>query len=197
MSAAVEGVASADSLGDRMKRFECAARTTLPPRMPVILRVDGRAFHTYTRGCQRPFDEPLMRAVDAVAMALCEDIQGAQIAYVQSDEISLLVHGYKRFASAAWFDNQIQKIVSVAAAIAASVMTERSVGVFGEVRPAAFDARAFVLPEREVANYFVWRQQDATRNSVQMLARALASHGECLRKNQAALHDLIHERGRN
>lgn len=85
---------SQDSLGDRMKRYEQACRTSLPPRMPVIMRVDGRAFHTYTRGCSRPFDEALIGAIDQVAIALCDEIQGAQIAYVQSDDISILIHDY-------------------------------------------------------------------------------------------------------
>lgn len=98
---------TSDSLGDRMKGYEQAARVRLPMRMPVILRIDGRAFHTYTRDCDKPFDTKLMAAMDDVALRLCEEVQGAQIAYVQSDEISILVHNYKRLQSQAWFDNQV------------------------------------------------------------------------------------------
>lgn len=188
-----------DSLGDRMKGYEQAARVRLPMRMPVILRIDGRAFHTYTRDCDKPFDTKLMAAMDDVALRLCEEVQGAQIAYVQSDEISILVHNYKRLQSQAWFDNQVQKMVSVAASVASATMTLASADVFdgGGHRRASFDARAFVLPEAEVCNYFVWRQQDATRNSIQMLARSLYSHAECVGKNQAALQEMCFAKGHN
>lgn len=186
-----------DSLGDRMKGYEQAARVRLPMRMPVILRIDGRAFHTYTRDCDKPFDAKLMSAMDDVALRLCEEVQGAQIAYVQSDEISILVHNYKRLQSQAWFDNQVQKMVSVAASVAAAMMTALSYDVFGGYKLASFDARAFVLPEAEVCNYFVWRQQDATRNSIQMLARSLYSHAECVNKNQAALQEMCFAKGYN
>lgn len=179
-----------DSLGDRMKGYECAFRHVLPMRMPVIIRVDGKSFHRWTKGMEKPFDEKLTDAMDLVAKALCEQIQGAQMAYLQSDEISVLVVHYQRLNSDAWFDNQIQKIASVSAGIASSVMTQA-------IKPAVFDARAFVLPEAEVTNYFLWRQQDATRNSVQMLARSLASHSECNGLNCSQLQELCFQRGKN
>ena len=106
---------SNDAIGDRMKGYEQAARAALPRRMPVIVRVDGKAFHTWTRGCERPFDGKLVEVMNAAAIALCDEIQGAQMASVQSDEISVLVHNYKRYASSAWFDNEVQKTVSVSA----------------------------------------------------------------------------------
>ncbi len=180
-----------DSLGDRMKRYERAHNVTLPPRMPLIVRVDGRAFHTWTRGCEKPFDVVLMSLMDRVAMDLCKGIDGAQFAYVQSDEISVLVHNYKRFASQPWLDNRLQKVCSLSAAIASASLTINA----GKV--AHFDARAFVLPECEVANYFLWRQQDATRNSIQMLARSLYSHRECDRKNQTDLQEMCFQKGQN
>jgi len=185
------GTSDKTSLGDRMKIYEGAFRQSLPIRMPVILRIDGKAFHTYTASCERPFDERLISAMDNVGIALCEQIQGAQIAYVQSDEISVLVHNYKRFSSTPWFENQIQKMVSVSASIAAGYMTALSPTIFGETKIAAFDARAFVLPESEVCNYFLWRQQDATRNSVQMVARSLYSHSQLDGKNSAELQEMI------
>ena len=186
-----------DSLGDRMKRYEIAARTSLPPRMPVILRVDGKAFHSYTRGLRRPFDVAFMRAMDAVALKLCEEIQGAQLAYVQSDEVSVLVHSYKRHATSAWFDSQVQKMVSVAGATASSKMVMESLKIFGHHKECAFDARVFVLPESEVCNYFLWRQNDAVRNSIQMLARSLYSHKECHNKNTSELQEMTFQKGKN
>lgn len=180
-----------DSLGDRMKGYERAARTTLPRRMPVILRIDGKAFHSVTRGCVRPFDDHLMSLMDHVATRLCEEAQGAVLGFVQSDEISILVHNYKRLNSEAWFDNEIQKLVSVSAAIAASTFTAQW------PTPVAFDARAFVLPEAEVCNYFIWRQQDATRNSIQMATRAVYSHAQVNDKNTSEMNEMLHAKGIN
>lgn len=182
-----------DLLGDRMKRAEQASRTVLPHRMPVILRVDGKAFHTLTRGCAKPFDQGLMLAMDQTAVALCNEIQGAVFAFVQSDEVSVLIHNYKRLTSEAWFDNQVQKMVSVAASIATSAFTKA-----WDIRACAhFDARVFVLPEVEVCNYFHWRQADATRNSIQMATRAVFSHRECDGKNTSEMQEMLHARGIN
>lgn len=188
---------SNDAIGDRMKGYEHAARAALPRRMPVIVRVDGKAFHTWTRGCERPFDGKLVDVMNAAAVALCEEIQGAQMAYVQSDEIRVLVHNYKRYASSAWFDNEVQKTVSVSASIAAATVTAASPRLFGEVRGAFFDSRVFVLPESEVTNYFIWRQQDAVRNSIQMVAQSLYSQRELHGKNQLALRELIQAKGQD
>jgi tRNA(His) 5'-end guanylyltransferase len=189
---------SSDSLGDRMKSFyEDAFRAKLPGRMPVILRVDGKAFHSYTRGCERPFDDKLIAAMNTVALTLCQEIQGAKIAYVQSDEISILIHNYTKLDTSAWFNNNIQKMVSVAAGIASGVMTEESQSIFPEMKRAVFDARVFVLPEAEVCNYFLWRQQDCSRNSVQMVARSLYSHKDCENKNNSELQEMILQKGQN
>jgi tRNA(His) 5'-end guanylyltransferase len=186
-----------DSLGARQKRYEAASKTVLTPRMPVIVRVDGKAFHTWTRGCKRPFDDDLIEAMNRVAIALCTEIQGAEIAYAQSDEVSVLVHCYKRFASTPWFDGEVQKIVSVTAAIAAAVMTDASASVHGRTRLAYFDSRVFAVPEQDVCNYFVWRQQDAERNSLQMAAHALYSQAVLHGKKSADLHELLHAKGVN
>lgn len=184
-----------DSLGDRMKMFESAARTQLPRRIPLIFRIDGKAFHTYTRGCARPFDANLQAVMNDTAVACCKAIQGAELAYVQSDEISILVHNYKRFATCGWFDNQVQKMVSVAAATAAAHFTAESHRIFGQTKVAVFDARAFILPEAEVCNYFIWRQQDAIRNSIQMLARSAFSHAQCDEKNVIELQTMLMAKG--
>lgn len=184
-------------LADRMKGYEMAFTQMLPLRLPVVLRVDGKAFHAWTRGLQRPFDAGFMAAMDAVAIRLCEEAQGARLAYVQSDEISILLHNYQRLNSSAWFDNGLQKLVSVAASMASAEMTLQSSVVHGAIRAAHFDARAFVLPEAEVCNYFLWRQQDATRNSIQMLARSLYSHGACHGKNTSEMQEMCFAKGCN
>lgn len=180
-----------DSLGDRMKDYERAARSVLPRRIPVILRVDGKAFHTVTRGCDRPFDEHLMGFMNTTAIRLCSEAQGAVFAFVQSDEISVLLHNYRRLTSEAWFDNEVQKLVSVAAGIASGWFSREWNS------PVAFDARVFVLPESEVCNYFIWRQQDATRNSIQMAARAVYSHAQVDEKNTSEMQEMLHAKGIN
>lgn len=159
-----------DALGTRMKnQYEFRARHYLPRRSYTIVRLDGRAFHSYTRGLARPFDQQFMDDMAATAVHLCSDMAGTQFAYTQSDEISLLLTDFATIRTEAWFDGNIQKIVSIAAAIAT--------GVFNRLRPsrplAGFDARCFTIPDpTEVANYFVWRQKDCTRNSISMAAQA-------------------------
>ncbi len=198
---------SNDSLGDRMKSYEDCYRTNLPIRMPVIIRVDGKAFHTYTASCKKPIDKGLVDCMNKTAIELCKQVQGCQIAYVQSDEISLLLNNYKDINTQSWFENNLQKMVSVASGIASSTFTINSwriwmAGVMAPpgldaMKPAVFDARAFVLPKEDVVNYFLWRQQDATRNSVQMLARSLYSHKECIDKNNSELQEMIFQKGIN
>lgn len=186
-----------DSLGDRMKGYEEAVRTSLPRRLPIIIRVDGKAFHTYTRGCERPFDPKLQEVMNETAKALCKEIQGVQLAYIQSDEISLLLHNYKTFTTQPWFGNQIQKMVSVAAGTASAIFTSRSPTIFNEIKHAVFDARVFIVPTEDVCNYFIWRQQDTIRNSVQMLARSVFSHKECDSMSIVQLKEMLQARGRD
>ena len=190
---------SSDSLGDRMKeQYERRSVRIRTGRMPLIVRVDGKAFHSYCRGCARPFDFKLIDVMNSVAVSLCEQMQGAQIAFVQSDEISVLLHNYKRHASTAWFDNKQSKIESVTASIAAANMTMLSERLFGSVRPAYFDARSFVMPESEVNNYFVNRQQDWTRNSIAMLAQSMFSARELHGKSCAVMQEMTFQKsGKN
>lgn len=197
-----------DSLGDRMKSYEAAFRPSLPAKMPVIVRVDGRAFHTWTRGTEKPFDLRLIDAMDQVAIALCEEMSGAVMAYVQSDEISVLLVDYKNPEAQPWFGGVLPKMVSIAAATASATMTMLSSQVFpastsddcmacSTMKPAIFDARAFILPREDVCNYFIWRQQDWVRNSLQMLARSHFSHSELDGKNQPTMHEMLHQKGVN
>lgn len=201
-----------DSLGDRIKGYEDTFRHHLPMRMPVILRLDGKSFHSYTKGCKKPFDEKLISVMNQTAQKLCEVIQGVQLAYVQSDEISLLINNYQNLNTESWFGNNIQKMVSIASAIASVEFTNNSWQIWAPEKlspesdpmstcdfneSAYFDCRAFVLPKDEVVNYFAWRQQDNTRNSVQMLARSLYSHKECDNKNNSQLQEMCFQKGKN
>ncbi|MNV54663.1 tRNAHis guanylyltransferase [compost metagenome] len=161
-----------DQFGNRMKAYENVNRVYLPKRMPVIIRVDGRAFHTFTRGLTKPFSDELIHVMLETAKYLCENIQGCKLAYHQSDEISLLLTNYDDVNTESWFDNNIQKIVSNSASLATAKFNQLRQEFFPEKPLALFDSRVFVLPKEEVTNYFLWRQQDATKNSVSMVAQA-------------------------
>lgn len=158
-------------LGERMKAYEAVAKGVLTMRMPKIIRIDGRAFHTYTRGMKKPFDDAIYHAWVQTAVTLCSEITGAKLAYFQSDEISILVTDYDRLSSQGWFDNQIQKIASVSASIATAAWNLAMARYYpGKI--ATFDARVFAIPREEVVNYFIWRQRDAVKNSINALASA-------------------------
>ena len=108
-----------NELGKRMKEYyENIPKNKLMRRAPVIIRIDGRAFHTFTRGFKKPFDEILIKSMQETMKYLCENIQGCVLGYTQSDEISLLLVDYKNLNSSAWFDYKIQKICSIAASMA-------------------------------------------------------------------------------
>ena len=108
-----------DDLGTRMKEFyEQVPKTRLVRRMPVAIRIDGKAFHTFTRGFQKPFDEVLMKSMQETTKYLCENIQGCVLGYTQSDEITLILVDYQKLTSSAWFDYEVQKLCSISASMA-------------------------------------------------------------------------------
>lgn len=175
------------ALGDRMKRYEAAHWTVLPRRTYTLLRCDGRSFHTYLRGCQKPFDEQFMTDMDAVAEALCGEISGAAFAYTQSDEISILVTDFATIQTQPWFDGVVAKVLSISASLATAVLNERRPG-----KQALFDSRVFTISDPvEVANYFLWRQRDAVRNSISMAAQAHFSHTRLHGVSSAAMQELL------
>lgn len=186
-----------DDLGKRMKGYEDSYRFYLPRRLPLVIRLDGKAFHTYTRGLSRPYDEPLMSAMNEVAKKLCKEVQNTVVAYTQSDEISLLLIDYKSRDSGSWFESNLQKVVSVSAGLASAKMTALSSKIFNETKEACFDARVFVLPESEVINYFIWRQKDWIRNSLSMLAQSIYSSKELHGKKRDELHEMCFQKGYN
>lgn len=187
-------------LSDRMKSYEKLPRTSLMPKVPVILRVDGKAFRTFTRKMVKPWDDNLEDCMWEAAKHLCQQIQGAQFAYVQSDEISVLILDTKSRDTSPWFGYQIQKMTSVGASAATTGFVWRWIPWYMDVTnelppvPSAlpqFDARVSNYPAHEVANYFIWRQQDATRNSVSMLAQANFSHKSLQGKSQSDMLDML------
>ena len=200
-----------DALGDRMKNnYENRYRFYLTRRTPVIIRIDGNAFHTFTKGLEKPFDADFMWAMQQTCLNLCKNIQGCVGGYVQSDEISLLLIDYKTLESDAWFDYNLQKVTSLAAARATMIFNAaveegvlpRAFGLYKGVwdskcHKAMFDARAFNIPKEEVCNYFIWRQQDATRNSIQAAGQSFFSHSELENKSQADIQEMLFQKGVN
>lgn len=190
-----------DSLGDRMKRYEGIPRIYVTPRMPIIIRVDGNCFHKYTKPFKKPWDESIQRAMTVSATSMIKEIQGANIAYIQSDEISIVLNTYKRFATSSWFDGNVQKIASVSASIVTqsfnatmtSLLSKYYSGSPGLRKGAFFDSRCFVIPREDVVNYFVWRQQDAIRNSVSGLAQSVFPAKQLHGKNVKSMKEMLME----
>ncbi len=178
-----------------MKQYESVTRGVLPLRTYTLIRVDGRAFHQFTRGLKRPFDPALSHAMDQTGLYLCEEMSGVKFGYVQSDEISLLLTDFDGPQTQAWFGGVIQKMASLASSLATVKFNE-----FNLVpdRKATFDARVWQIPSpTEVENYFIWRQQDASRNSVAMATRSLYSHKEVDRKSVKEQQELMWKKGVN
>ena len=204
------------ALAKRMKKYEAVPKNTLMRRTPVIIRVDGRAFHTFTKGFQKPFDDVLMRVMQDTMKYLCENIQGCVFGYTQSDEITLILIDYKKLNSEAWFDYEVQKMCSIVASMATMAFNRFFMYEYEEFnrwiyegspidedkrlndvyynamcKGAMFDARAFNLPKEEVTNNIYWRQLDASRNSIQMVGQANFSHRELLNKTCDQIQDML------
>lgn len=176
------------SLGDRMKEFyENRTKTFLNRRTITIIRLDGKGFSKFTKNLNKPFDDGFSDDMDATAIFLCENIQGAKFAYTQSDEISVVLCDYDTLETSAWFDYSVQKMTSIAASLATAKFNQlrhvRSTmqGMEGLAESlnklAFFDARVFQVPTvDEMVNAMIFRQQDCTRNSISMAASANFSH---------------------
>lgn len=212
------------TLGDRMKNnYENISRYYLTRRMPVIIRIDGKAFHTFTRGFKKPFDDILVKTMQDTMKYLCENIQGCVLGYTQSDEISLVLVDYAELTTDAWFGNNLQKMCSVSASMATLAfnkffshnvedlesdlaqehetdsMTEwaKTMLSYYQIyrialkKGAMFDSRVFTIPKEEVCNYFIWRQQDSTRNSIQSVGQANFSQKELHGQSYNNIQDML------
>ena len=192
------------SIGDRMKGYENISRIYLPRRIPAIIRLDGKAFHSFTRGFCKPFDNVLMKAMQNTMKRLCEEIQGCVFGYTQSDEITLVLTDYATIHTDAWFGYNIQKMASVAASMATVYFNNSWLlecnrlpesndreFYFEQQGKAMFDARCFSIPKDEVCNCLIWRQQDATRNSIQSVGQAHFSQKELNGKSCNEIQDML------
>ena len=207
------------TLGDRMKNnYENITRYYLTRRMPVIIRVDGRSFHTFTKGFKKPFDDVLVKTMQDTMKYLCENIQGCVLGYTQSDEISLVLTDYAELTTDAWFGNNLQKMCSVSASMATLAFNKAfndniikyidnnpdadcgvtkdlteyiKILINARIKGAMFDSRVFTIPKEEVCNYFIWRQQDSTRNSIQSVGQANFSQRELNGKSCNDIQDML------
>lgn len=205
-------------LAERMKGYEKRNRYYLQRRMPVILRLDMRAEHSFTRGFERPFDEVFIKSMQDTAKYLCENIQNCKLSYQQSDEITLLLVDYDKLNTDCFFDYRVDKLCSIAASMATMAFNkffEKYVdeyrfskwdgvskyedGTWGYIQTllnavdkgAMFDARCFNIPKEEVTNLCYWRQLDASRNSIQMVGQANFSHKELQNKSCNDIQDML------
>lgn len=186
------------TIGNRMKGYEAISKNFLMRRTPAIVRCDGKSFHTFTCGFDKPFDDDFMTAMQETMKYLCENIQGCVLGYTQSDEITLVLCDYQTLETDAWFGYNVQKMTSVSASMATFAFTsafskilremwasndisfEGRIKMIGEKleKGVFFDSRAFSLSKEEVCNCLIWRQQDATRNSIQAAGHAYFSQKE-------------------
>lgn len=209
-----------DDFGNRMKCYENVTRNYLTRRTPVIIRLDGVAWHTFTKGFDRPFDHILNRTMRAVTEKLCKEVQNCVFGYTQSDEISLVLIDYYNLNTDVWFGNNIQKMVSVIAAKASvyfnSILKEEIekseivtkihndntltaaqsyyISILKtKIGKAFFDARVFNIPKEEVTNYFIWRQKDCQINSINSVAQTLYPEKMLEKKSSKERIDMINE----
>ena len=179
-------------IGNRMKRYENVSGWELPHRIPVILRIDGRAFHTITRKrFGKAWSQEFTEQMVETAVKIQSDIQGCSIAYSQSDEVSFLITDYKTIATESWFGYDARKMISISASLASAVFTQ----LYG--KHVCFDSRVFSLPQDEICNYFIWRQIDATRNAIQMAGREIFSHKQLQNKSCNEIQEMLFQKGTN
>ena len=202
-------------LAERMKGYEKRNRYYLQRRMPVILRLDMRAGHSFTRGFERPFDEVFIKSMQDTAKYLCENIQNCKLSYQQSDEITLLLVDYDKLNTDCFFDYRVDKLCSIVASMATMAFNRAFANNVGDYctysyecmdnthenyehilslavdKGAIFDARCFNIPKEEVTNNFYWRQLDASRNSIQMVGQANFSHKELQNKSCNDIQDML------
>ncbi len=210
-----------DNMGNRLKAYENCYRFYLPRRLPVIVRLDMRAGHSFTKGFARPYDKVFASTMWETAKKLCENISGVRFAYTQSDEISLVFIDYENINTEPWFGNNLQKIVSISASMATLYFNKAFEALVApefdyieqnrelrkiqiahlealDRRMATFDSRAFALPREEVYSCLLWRQLDCKRNSIQLLGQANFSHSQLQYKNSDEIQEMLwQEKGIN
>lgn len=199
-----------DCLGDRMKAYENVERRYFMRRQPLIVRLDGVHFHSYTKGFTKPYYGPFRAAMQYTMESLCKEIEGCKLGYTQSDEITLLLTDDDTIKTQAWFGKNLQKIVSVSASLATYYFDRHVADITYEDKEcleplakarknkvACFDSRAFLVPREEVLNVFEWRQQDCTRNAIEAAGQAYFSHKKLHGKSCNEIQEMLFQKGVN
>ena len=188
-----------DSLGDRQKSYENVNRSYLVKKVPVICRVDGRSFHTWAKGLEKPFSQDLIDCMAESAMQVMKDMSGCAACYVQSDEATFLLTDYRSIETQAWFDYNVNKVVSMSAALMTAFFNEnKKKYVTLKDKPLAFfDSRCFNIPKEDVINNLLWRKKDFDRNSLSMYCSSLFSHKQLQGKNREQQHEMLYSIGKN
>jgi len=188
------------TISDRIKRYELSSNGFLLLRGFIIIRVDGRAFHTFTRKFKKPFDNILIESMVSAGERCAKEMSGFRLGYHQSDEFTFAISDLESYESEMWFGGKIQKIASISASMFTAYFNEcleldlqenMGSGV------AMFDSRCFNVPVEDVANVFIWRQRDWERNSIQMFSRNFFSHKELMNKKTTDMHEMLHGIGEN
>lgn len=194
-----------NTLDGRMKTYEYVTRNYLTLGCPKIIRLDMRAGHTFTKGFKKPFDDVFSKSMIAATKKLCEEINGAVMGYTQSDEISIIINDITdKGKFDCFFEGNISKIISISASICTLAFNKAYAEIVNELPPeeaeiykknlwsGQFDSRVFCLPnEMELHNYILWRQQDATRNSIQMAGYTHLSQTEMNNKDNSQVQDML------
>lgn len=177
-----------------MRHWESLFNQVLPRRMPAIIRVDGKAFHSYCRHLKKPFDERFYNCMYRSALRVAREIQNFRLAYGQSDEVSFLMVDDATYRTEPWLGGRVNKINSVTASLMTAEFNRHAkleLPIDLQRRTALFDCRVFPITREEVPNYFIWRQQDAERNSIQMLGRAYFSHKQLHNKSCSDIQNML------
>lgn len=208
-------------LAKRMKSYEDVGKTMLMNKTPIIIRLDGNCFHTFTKGLDRPFDKILNETMRYTMKNMCEEIAGCVFGYTQSDEITLVLADYFKIESQPWFGNVKRKVESISAAMATKYfnlnfarrvsnaineevgenkdtsnllsVTKKYSRYLRKTGFAMFDSRAFNLPIYEVTNNLIWRQDDCVRNSIQSVGQANFTHSKLQNKNCSQIKEMLLE----
>lgn len=183
-----------DALGDRMKNYENVNRNYLTHKVPVIIRVDGKAFHTFTKKFNKPFDSHFINSMLTATLQTAKSMQGFKCGYVASDEATFILTDYDTILTQPWFGYNVNKLVSISAATMTYHFNKFYPTHDG---PIVFDSRTFNIPKEELCNMLLWRAKDWNRNSISMYARSVFSHKELHNKSAAQMHELLHTKGMN
>lgn len=194
-----------DSLGDRMKSHEAAASRQLIGRMPVIIRLDGKAFHTFLAPIKgkNPHSEAVHTLMVNTMAMLCDNIQNCVFGYTQSDEISLLLRDWDTHETNQWFGGNQTKIETISASMATAIFNFQFLALRGHFEDlklitqpyALFDSRAYNVPREDVTNYFYWRQKDAIRNSINALGQHHFPHKDLQGLNTSQVKNKLFDFG--